>query len=63
VSSFVLPSPIEVGQRIAVLMGWPFAGFRLYEHLFSSFGRFFGDFALAAFIGIPLGLLMGGSGC
>jgi len=59
VSSFVLPSPIEVGWRIAVLMSRPFAGFRLYEHLFSSFGRFFGGFALAAIIGIPLGLLMG----
>ncbi len=59
VSSFVLPSPIEVGWRIAALMGRPFAGYRLYEHLFSSFGRFFGGFALAAIIGIPLGLLMG----
>ncbi len=59
VSSFVLPSPAEVTRRIAVLMTRPFAGFRLYEHLLSSFGRFFGGFALAGLIGVPLGLLMG----
>lgn len=59
VSNFVLPSPIEVANRIAVLMTRPFAGFLLYQHLLSSFGRFFGGFALAAVIGIPLGLLMG----
>ena len=59
VSSFVLPSPVEVGTRIVTLMGRPFAGFRLYEHLWSSFGRFFGGFALAAVIGVPLGLAMG----
>jgi len=59
VSSFVLPSPVEVAERISVLMVRPFAGFRLYQHLFSSFGRFAGGFALAAILGIPLGLLMG----
>ena len=59
VSSFVLPSPVEVAARIWTLMVRPFAGFRLYEHLLSSFGRFLGGFLLAAIIGIPLGLLMG----
>lgn len=59
VSAFVLPSPVEVVQRIVTLMGRPFAGYRLYEHLFSSLGRFLGGFALAAAFGVPLGLLMG----
>ena len=59
VSAFVLPSPIAVVERIMTLMVRPFAGHRLYEHLFSSLGRFLGGFALAASIGVPLGLLMG----
>ncbi|QPH54113.1 ABC transporter permease [Pontivivens ytuae] len=59
VSNFVLPSPIEVIDRTITLMGRPFAGFTLQEHLLSSFGRFMGGFALAAIIGVPLGLMMG----
>ena len=59
VSSFVLPSPLQVAARLSTLMVRPFAGFRLYEHLLSSIGRFAGGFALAAVIGLPLGLLMG----
>ncbi len=59
VSNFVLPSPVEVIDRTITLMGRPFAGFTLQEHLLSSFGRFMGGFALAAIIGVPLGLMMG----
>ncbi len=59
VSAFVLPSPLDVAARTGVLMVRPFAGYRLYQHLFSSLGRFLGGFALAAIIGVPLGLMMG----
>ncbi|MEM9797175.1 MAG: ABC transporter permease [Pseudomonadota bacterium] len=59
VSEFVLPSPIDVGERFAALMARPFAGFLLWEHALSSLGRFLGGYLLAAAIGIPLGLMMG----
>ncbi|NJM83225.1 MAG: ABC transporter permease [Tabrizicola sp.] len=59
VSSFVLPSPLEVLERMWKLMNQPFAGALLHEHLLSSFGRFMGGFLLAAVIGVPLGLMMG----
>ena len=59
VSNFVLPSPIEVLDRVWTMMNRPFAGFLIQEHLASSFLRFFYGFALAAVIGIPVGLAMG----
>lgn len=59
VSPFALPSPIEVGGRMWTMMNRPFAGFLLQEHLASSFMRFFYGFALAAIIGVPVGLMMG----
>ncbi len=59
VSNFVLPPPLEVLQRMLTMLDRPFAGFLLHEHVLSSFLRFFYGFALAALIGIPLGLMMG----
>ncbi|WP_208352485.1 ABC transporter permease [Pseudaestuariivita rosea] len=59
VSSFVLPSPIDVIDRTITMMIRPFAGALLWEHALSSIGRFLGGFGLAAAIGIPLGLMMG----
>lgn len=59
VSSFVLPSPIEVIDRVWTLLNRPFAGATLLGHLWASLGRFMGGFLLAAAIGIPLGLMMG----
>ncbi|NSX56162.1 ABC transporter permease [Parasulfitobacter algicola] len=59
VSNFVLPSPLEVLDRTITLLGRPFAGYLLHEHVFSSFMRFLGGFSLAAVIGVPLGLMMG----
>ena len=54
-----LPSPVAVARRIAVLVVEPFAGATLIAHVAFSFTRFVSGFALAALIGIPLGLVMG----
>ncbi|MFC5086982.1 ABC transporter permease [Microvirga arabica] len=54
-----MPAPHEVLIRFIELLGTPFAGATLVEHLASSFMRFAYGFLLAAMIGIPLGLLMG----
>jgi ABC-type nitrate/sulfonate/bicarbonate transport system permease component len=54
-----LPTPFDVAQRIATLIGAPFAGATLPQHLASSFMRYAYGVILAAAIGIPLGLLMG----
>jgi ABC-type nitrate/sulfonate/bicarbonate transport system permease component len=54
-----LPTPFDVAQRISLLMGSPFAGATLPQHLASSFMRYAYGVILAAAIGIPLGLLMG----
>jgi len=54
-----LPTPLDVAQRISLLMGSPFAGATLPQHLASSFMRYTYGVLLAAAIGIPLGLLMG----
>ena len=53
-----LPAPWDVLSRFAQLVIEPFAGFTLFEHLLSSFGRFAMGFGIAVLIGIPLGLLM-----
>jgi len=54
-----LPPPFEVAERFIRLLATPFAGGTLPQHLASSFTRFIYGFALAAAIGIPLGLSMG----
>jgi ABC-type nitrate/sulfonate/bicarbonate transport system permease component len=54
-----LPAPHEVAARFIELLGTPFAGATLQEHLGSSALRFAYGFLLGAAIGIPLGLLMG----
>lgn len=54
-----LPSPLTVLERIAVLTTEHFAGATLPAHIAYSFARFISGFALAALIGLPLGLLMG----
>lgn len=53
-----LPTPLDVVARFATLVVQPFAGFTLFEHLWSSFQRFGLGFVLAVAVGIPLGLLM-----
>ena len=53
-----LPAPWDVVARFAKLVVEPFAGFTLFEHLWSSFQRFAMGFVLAVVVGIPLGLLM-----
>ena len=54
-----LPSPLAVVEKFIDLTHSPFVGFRLQQHLVSSFGRFAAGFGLAVAIGIPLGLMMG----
>jgi ABC-type nitrate/sulfonate/bicarbonate transport system permease component len=54
-----LPTPLDVLNRIIHLLANPFAGATLPQHLASSFQRYAYGVLLAAFIGVPLGLLMG----
>lgn len=54
-----LPTPGDVVARFLALLGSPFAGATLPQHLASSFQRYAYGVLLAALIGIPLGLLMG----
>jgi NitT/TauT family transport system permease protein len=54
-----LPTPWTVAEEFARLLQTPFAGCTLQTHLVSSLGRFGLGFALAAAIGVPLGLAMG----
>jgi NitT/TauT family transport system permease protein len=54
-----LPTPIEVLSRLIELLTVPFAGATLPEHLAASALRYLYGMLLAAFIGLPLGLLMG----
>ncbi len=53
------PSPWSVVSRFAQLLVTPFAGASLPQHLMASAERYLYGLALAAVIGIPLGLLMG----
>ncbi|MCA0239533.1 MAG: ABC transporter permease [Proteobacteria bacterium] len=54
-----LPGPLTVARTIVELSTKPYSGATLWGHLSSSLVRFGTGFALAAAIGIPLGLLMG----
>src|ERR1700712_4699284 len=54
-----LPPPLDVIGRFIELLTTPFAGATLPQHLASSFQRYAYGMLLAAFVGIPLGLLMG----
>jgi len=54
-----LPTPLAVAEEFWRLLQIPFAGYTLEQHLLSSLGRFGLGFALAAAIGVPLGLAMG----
>lgn len=54
-----LPTPLDVISRFIELLTTPFAGATLPQHMAASAGRYLYGLALAALIGIPLGLLMG----
>ena len=54
-----LPTPVDVVARFVTLLSTPFAGSTLPQHLASSFQRYAYGVLLAAFVGVPLGLLMG----
>jgi taurine transport system permease protein len=59
VSRQFLPPPWSVAAKFVSLTREPFSGDTLQQHLASSFMRFGLGFALAAIIGVPLGLAMG----
>jgi ABC-type nitrate/sulfonate/bicarbonate transport system permease component len=59
VSKFVLPSPVEVASAGFTMTLEPFAGDTIQGHVIASLGRWAIGFALAAGIGVPLGLAMG----
>jgi ABC-type nitrate/sulfonate/bicarbonate transport system permease component len=59
VLKFVLPSPAEVISAGLTMMREPFAGNTIQGHVLASLGRWAAGFALAAVIGVPLGLAMG----
>ena len=54
-----LPLPWEVVERGWSLLSKPFSGQTLQGHLAASVERYLRGFALAAAVGVPLGLLMG----
>jgi ABC-type nitrate/sulfonate/bicarbonate transport system permease component len=54
-----LPLPWDVVERGIALLTQPFSGQTLQGHLAASLQRYLLGFALAAAIGVPLGLLMG----
>jgi ABC-type nitrate/sulfonate/bicarbonate transport system permease component len=54
-----LPLPWEVLERGWQMLSKPFSGQTLQGHLAASVERYLRGFALAAAVGVPLGLLMG----
>lgn len=54
-----LPMPWDVVERGLLLTERPFSGQTLQGHLIVSLERYARGFLLAAFVGVPLGLLMG----
>lgn len=54
-----MPRPIEVVERLAIMMVDPLAGRTLLGHLWASLQRVLIGFAIAVVVGVPLGLAMG----
>lgn len=54
-----LPAPIDVARQFIAVASTGFSNATLWEHAATSLQRVFIAFALAAGIGVPLGLLMG----
>lgn len=54
-----MPRPIEVVERLGVMLVDPLAGRTLTGHLWASLQRVLIGFAIAVVIGVPLGLAMG----
>jgi ABC-type nitrate/sulfonate/bicarbonate transport system permease component len=64
VSPAILPTPIEVGHRLLSLVtgGADSEGGTLFLHIAASLRRVISGFALAFFVGVPLGIIAGCSG-
>jgi NitT/TauT family transport system permease protein/sulfonate transport system permease protein len=54
-----LPSPVAVAKQFWHMLFEPIGRTTLYGHIWASMMRVLSAFAIAVFIGIPLGLLMG----
>jgi NitT/TauT family transport system permease protein len=54
-----LPSPLVVLRRLVELTQEPYSGSLLQQHFMASLNKFALSYALAALIGVPLGLAMG----
>jgi NitT/TauT family transport system permease protein len=54
-----LPSPLTVLRTLVELTKQPYSGSLLQQHLLASLDKFALSYALAALIGVPLGLAMG----
>lgn len=59
INPLILPSPLAVAYTFAHLTQHKYAGYTIQMHLGSSILRFLAGFALAAVVGVPLGLAMG----
>ncbi|MGH7715442.1 MAG: ABC transporter permease, partial [Vulcanimicrobiaceae bacterium] len=59
INPLILPSPLAVVHTFANLTQHKYAGYTIQTHLGSSILRFLFGFALAAVVGVPLGLAMG----
>jgi len=59
INPIILPGPPDVVRSFVSLTEHRYAGYTIQAHLASSLLRFLSGFALAAVIGIPLGLSMG----
>ncbi len=54
-----MPRPVEVLERLGIMMVDPLAGRTLLGHLWASLQRVLIGFAIAVVVGVPLGILMG----
>jgi acyl-CoA synthetase (AMP-forming)/AMP-acid ligase II/ABC-type proline/glycine betaine transport system permease subunit len=55
VDPFFLPSPVIVGKQLGILLSQGVT----YEHLWKTFYRMIAGYAIAAGIGVPLGIVLG----
>lgn len=54
-----LPGPVSIATEIGRLAHSPFAGSLLIGHVLASLQKFGAGFAIAALIGVPLGMILG----
>lgn len=55
----LLPSPMEVAERLVVVFQAPVAKTPMISHILVSMKRVFGSLAIAVLIGVPFGIFLG----